>query len=399
LASDYEPLEVVIVDDGSRDETFARLDEAFELVELPLRGKTALKTAPIRSIYISRREPRLRVVHKDNGGRSDAINAGVSIARGELVVITDADGLLEPQAITRAVRPFEIHPDSCMAVGGGIRVANGSKIVGGRVVAPEVSGGGLGATQVLEYLRGFLGTRIAWSEMNGLLIISGAFGVFRRDVLVALGGFSRATLGEDMEMTMRIHHLLRPQLKDAHVEFAPDAVCWTEAPGTMAGLRNQRVRWHAGLLDNLRMHWRMFGRARFGAAGTVAMPYVVLFEAFEPLVEVLGYAIVITLIVLNLANWTYLVAFFLIAVVTGQVLNATALLIEDIGFRRYHAGGLVRLTGWGLVEALWFRPALAWWRLKATLLALTGRRPGWGSIPRGEGILEHPADAMGTLTR
>jgi cellulose synthase/poly-beta-1,6-N-acetylglucosamine synthase-like glycosyltransferase len=399
LASDYEPLEVIVVDDGSKDETFARLDEAFDLVALPLRGVTALPTEPIRGVYIARTEPRLRVVRKDNGGRSDAINAGISIARGELVVITDADSLLEPQAITCGVRPFEVHPDHCVAVGGGIRVANGSTIVGGRVVTPGVSWRGVGATQVLEYLRGFFATRIAWSEMNGLLIISGAFGVFRRDLLVALGGFSRATLGEDMEMTMRIHRLLRPQWKDARVEFAPDAVCWTEAPGTMGGLRNQRVRWHAGLLDNLRMHGQMLGRPRYGAAGTFAMPYLVLFEALEPIVEVVGFAIVITLVILEATNWTYLVAFFLVAVLTGEVLSATALLIEEIGFRRYRAKDLARLTAWGFVEALWFRPFLAWWRLKATLLALTGRRPGWGTIPRGEAILERPAEVVAPLTR
>jgi cellulose synthase/poly-beta-1,6-N-acetylglucosamine synthase-like glycosyltransferase len=399
LASDYAPLEVVVVDDGSRDETFARLDEAFDLVSLPLRGKLALKTAPIRSVHISRAEPRLRVVRKENGGRSDAINAGIAVARGELVVVTDADSLLEPQAIACAVRPFEVHPDSCMAAGGGIRVANGSRIVGGQVVTPGVSWRGVGATQILEYLRGFFATRIAWSEMNGLLIISGAFGVFRRDLLVALGGFSSATLGEDMEMTMRIHHLLRPQWKDARVEFVPDAVCWTEAPGTMGGLRNQRVRWHAGLLDNLRMHWRMFGRARFGAAGAVAMPYVVLFEALEPIVEVLGFAIVITLVIENSVNWTYLVAFFLVAALTGEVLSVTAMLIEEIGFRRYRAADMARLTAWGFVESLWFRPAMAWWRLQATVLALIGRRPGWGVIPRGEAILEHPAEVVAPLTR
>jgi cellulose synthase/poly-beta-1,6-N-acetylglucosamine synthase-like glycosyltransferase len=400
LASDYEPLEVVVVDDGSRDETFARLDEAFDLVPLPLRGRTALTSAPIRSVSISRVEPRLRVVRKENGGRSDAINAGISVARGELVVITDADSLLEPDAITRAIRPFEVHPDTCLAAGGGIRVANGSRIVDGRVVAPGVSWRGVGTTQVLEYLRGFFATRIAWSEMNGLLIISGAFGVFRRDLLVALGGFSRETLGEDMEMTMRIHHLLRPQWKEARVEFVPDAICWTEAPGTMGGLRNQRVRWHAGLLDNLRMHWRMFGRARYGAAGTVAMPYIVFFEALEPLVEVLGFAIVITLIIESAVSWPYLVAFFLVALVTSELLSATALLIEEIGFRRYRLTDLALMTAWGLVEALWFRPVLAWWRLRATMLALIGRRPGWGVIPRGEGILEHPAEAVvAPLTR
>jgi cellulose synthase/poly-beta-1,6-N-acetylglucosamine synthase-like glycosyltransferase len=391
---------VIIADDGSRDETFARLDEAFDLVELPLRGSTALKTAPIRSVNISRTEPRLRVVHKDNGGRSDAINAGISVARGELVVVVDADSLLDREAVSRSIRPFEVHPDTCMAAGGGIRVANGSRIVGGRVVTPAVSGRrGVGATQVLEYLRGFFATRIAWSELNGLLIISGAFGMFRRDLLVALGGFSKSTLGEDMEMTMRIHHVLRPQWREARVDFVPDAICWTEAPGTMRGLRTQRIRWHTGLLDNLRMHRRMLGRPRFGAAGTFAMPYLVLFEALEPLVEVVGFAIVITLLILNAENWTYLVAFFLIALLTGELMSATALLIEEIGFTRYKAVDLLRLTGWGLIEALWFRPALAWWRLKATFLALIGRRPGWGTIPRGAAILEQPQQAVAPLTR
>jgi hypothetical protein len=167
----------------------------------------------------------------------------------------------------------------------------------------------------------------------------------------------------------------------------------------MAGLRGQRIRWHFGLLDNLRIHWRMFGRPRYGAAGTVAMPYMVLFEAIEPLIEVLGFAIVITLVVENVVNWTYLLAFFVVAVVTSQVLNAAALLIEEIGFRRYHFKDLLRLMGWGLAESVWFRPPLAWWRLKATVLALVGRRPGWGVIPRGEGILERPVEVVAPLTR
>ena len=398
LASDYEPLEVVVVDDGSKDDTFERLQEAFDLVPLPLRGKTVLPSAPIRSVSISRTDPRLRVVSKENGGKSDAVNAGISVARGELIVLVDADSILEPEAITRAVVPFEIHPDQCMAVGGGIRVANGAKIVGGRVVSTGITRWGIGATQVLEYLRGFFATRIAWSEMNGLLLISGAFGVFQRDLLVALGGYSKATLGEDMEITMRIHHLLRPHMKDARVDFVADAVCWTEVPTTMHALRSQRIRWHTGLLDNLRIHKGMVGRPRFGAAGTFAMPYLVLFEALEPLVEILGFAIVITLLILGAENWTYLVAFFLIATLSGEVMSATALLVEEIGFRRYRALDVLRLTLWGVVESVWFRPPMAWWRLKATFFALIGRRPGWTPLPRGA-TLEQPTQAVAPLTR
>ena len=161
---------------------------------------------------------------------------------------------------------------------------------------------GLAATQVLEYLRGFLGTRIAWSEMNGLLIVSGAFGVFRRELLVALGGFSRKTLGEDMEMTMRFHHRLRPSWKGLRVDFTPDAVCWTEAPNTMGGLRNQRVRWHVGLLDTLNPHAACSAGPASAPPGRSRSRYVVLFEAVAPLVEFLGYAIVITLVILDAAS-------------------------------------------------------------------------------------------------
>jgi hypothetical protein len=146
------------------------------------------------------------------------------------------------------------------------------------------------------------------------------------------------------------------------------------------------------------MHKGMFGRRRFGAAGTFGMPYLVLFEAIEPLVEVLGFAIVITLIILHAENWTYLVAFFLIALLTGEVMSAMALLVEEIGFRRYRALDLLRLTGWGLLEAIWFRPPIAWWRMKATLFALIGRRPGWGTIPRGA-TLEQPTQVVAPLTR
>src|SRR5262249_16237852 len=157
---------------------------------------------------------------------------------------------------------------------GTIRIANGSTITEGRVRVPRVSTHGLPATQALEYLRGFLGTRVAWSDLNGLLIVSGAFGVFRRDLLVALGGLSRRPLGEGLELTMRLHHRLRPAWTSAHVEYAPDAVCWTESPSRISDLRTQRVRWHVGLLDNLRLHRGMLARRRYGAAGTLALPYL-----------------------------------------------------------------------------------------------------------------------------
>ncbi|HXV56775.1 MAG TPA: glycosyltransferase [Gaiellaceae bacterium] len=398
LAQEYEPLEVVVVDDGSRDRTFERLERAFDLVPLPLGGGFPLPSERVRALYASRVEPRLRVVRKDNGGRADALNAGLGIVRHDLVAVTDADGILEPDAIARALRPFEEHPDDCVAAAGNVRVVNASEIAEGRVVAPRVSPSGLEATQVLEYLRGFLGVRIAWSRVNGLAIVSGAFGLFRRDTLVAVGGFLRGSLSEDLESTVRLHRELRPRWPSARVAFAPDAVCWTQAPDTFAGLRSQRVRWQAGLLETLRLHAGMLGRRRYGAVGTVALPYALLFEALSAVIEVTGYAVVIALVVLEPSRWPFLVAFLVVSLLFGQVQSLLALLIEETGFRRYGRAGMARLVGWSLVEMLWFRPLVTLWRAWATLALLVGRRPGWGTVPR-RALGESPGEGVVPLLR
>ena len=254
LGVDYEPLEVVVVDDGSKDGTLAVLRKAFDLRELPLGGRFGLEPEPLEALYVSAADPRLRVARKRNGGRSDAINAGINLARHELVGLVDADSLLDRDALARIVEVFSADPDRVVAVGGTVRVANGGVIENGVMTRPRVPVRGLQASQVAEYLRSFLAARIAWSAMNGLLIISGAFGVFRRDLFRAVGGLSRDTLGEDMELVMRLHEHLRPVRPGVRIKFAADANCWTEAPPGLASLRGQRVRWHIGLLDNLRLH-------------------------------------------------------------------------------------------------------------------------------------------------
>jgi glycosyltransferase involved in cell wall biosynthesis len=247
LASDYEPLEVVVVDDGSDDGTGETLAKAFDLVELPTGDRLQIPTAPITAIHVSRTDPRLRVVCKKNGGRSDAINAGLNVARKPLVALIDADSLLEPDALTRVEEVFAADPDRVVGVGGTIRIANGAVIEHGAVTSPRVSARGVEATQTGEYFRGFLGTRIAWSRINGLLIISGAFGVFHTDLVRESGGLSKDTLGEDMELVMRLHHQLRPSRPETRLAYAADANAWTEVPPGLKPLRGQRIRWHVGI--------------------------------------------------------------------------------------------------------------------------------------------------------
>ena len=390
LASDYEPLEVVIVDDGSEDDTTAVLQRRFDLVELPVGDRLLIATAPIERLYVSRTDPRLRVVRKANGGRSDAINAGLNIAHNELVAIIDADTLLEADALKRIVEVFAADPDNVVAVGGTIRIANGAVIENNVVTSPRVSHYGVEASQTCEYLRGFLGSRIAWSRLNGLLIISGAFGVFRRDLFRAAGGLSRQTLGEDMEFVLRLHHQLRPTRPHTRIAYAADANAWTEVPTSLAPLRGQRIRWHVGLLDNLRIHRRMTGRSRYGAVGMLALPYALAFEVIGPFVQVAGYAIMIALIVWYQVSWWYAAAFLLVPVLVGQLQTASAILIEEVGFRRYRNRDLIMLGAWSLVELFWYRPLTALWRIWATVLVIAGRRPGWGSIPRGAAFRDEP---------
>ena len=390
LAADYDPLEIVIVDDGSEDGTTEALDAAFDLVELPIGDRMKIPTQPVLGYYVSRSDHRLRVLRKENGGRSDAVNAGLNVAHNELVAIVDADTLLERDALRRIVEVFAADPENVVAVGGSIRVANGAVIEENAVTVPHVARGGWEASQTGEYLRSFFGSRIAWSATNGLVIISGAFGVFRRDLVRDSGGLSQQTLGEDMEMVMRLHHQLRPQRPRTRIAHAPDANAWTEIPVGLRPLRGQRIRWHVGLCDNLRIHWRMIGRRRYGAAGLWSLPYAFLFEALGPLLQAAGMVILVVLIGLQEINWPYAVALFVAMLLVGQLQTAGAILVEEIGFRRYTVRDLMVIAGWSLVELVWYRPLNVVWRLWATVLILTGRRPGWGTIPRGAAFNETP---------
>jgi cellulose synthase/poly-beta-1,6-N-acetylglucosamine synthase-like glycosyltransferase len=388
LAADYEPLEVVVVDDGSTDRTTDALIAAFDLTELPVGDRMVLSTAPITRIYVSRSDPRLLVVMKENGGRSDAIDAGLNVARHELVAFVDADTLLEADALKRIGEVFAADPDRVVGVGGTIRIANGAVIEDNAVRTPQLATSGVEVGQTAEYFRSFFANRIAWSRLNGLLIISGAFGVFRRDIVRAAGGLSRRTLGEDMELVLRLHHRLRPGRPQTRVAYAPDADAWTEVPVGLAPLRGQRIRWHAGLLENLWMHRQMFFRRRYGAVGLLALPYSLAFEVLGPPLQLAGYAIVVAMIVLDQVSWWYVLAFFAVTALVGLLQTSGAVLVEDVGFHRYRNRDLVRLMGWSLLEMFWYQPLTAFWRTWATLLVALGRRPGWGSIPRGAAFRE-----------
>ena len=362
----YPRFEVLVVNDGSTDATLARLVERFGLSPAQRGFDERLACKPIRAIYESPRFPDLVVVDKQNGGKGDALNAGINVSRYPLFCGIDGDSVLEEDALLRVVRPFHDHPTTMVAVGGTVRIANGSSLRAGRIVDVALSPALLPRIQVVEYLRGFLFGRMGWVSLGGLLVISGAFGVFEKRAVIEAGGYATDSVGEDMELVVRLHRTLRESKRPYRVGFVPEPVCWTEAPVSLAVLRRQRVRWQRGLIDSLSRHRVMLFNPRYGVVGLLAMPYALLFEMLGPVVELFGFLVVPLSYALGVLDLAVVHAFFAAAVLYAGVLSIVAVLLDDLAFRRYRrTRELLSLASAALVEAVALRPLCSWWRVSA----------------------------------
>lgn len=381
LALDYPDHEIIIIDDGSTDRTVDRLGAAFELAPA-FRSVTAeLPHEPVTAIYQSRKHPNLWVLAKENGGAADALNAGINYCQTPLVCRVDADGVLEPDALVRAVRPF-LEDASTIAVGGIVRVANGCVIEGGRVTEIRLPKNLLAQFQALEYLRSFYSVRIGWAGFGTTLLISGAFGVFHRSVLVEAGGFLSGSITEDMELTMRLHRHCRETRRTYRMAFIPDPLLWTEVPERLADLGGQRDRWHRGLLDLLVRNRVMFLNPRYGTIGMLGVPYLVLVEALGPLIEFIGYFVFAALILFGDPSPLFIGGFLLLVFGTGACLSAATVGLQELVFRRYHRrSDLIRLSALSVLEVLGHRQILTYFRFRGLISYLRGAE-GWGTIER-----------------
>jgi cellulose synthase/poly-beta-1,6-N-acetylglucosamine synthase-like glycosyltransferase len=382
LMLQYPRLEVVVVNDGSRDHTLEVLVQSFGLIKVPTQVETTLACKPIRGIYRSPDYPDLVVVDKENGGKADALNAGINVSRYSLVCAIDADSLIEGGALLRVVRPFLEKPRTTVAVGGIIRVVNGCDIEAGRVVKVGLPGSFLPLLQTVEYLRAFLFGRAGWSALHSLLIISGAFGVFKKETVITVGGFKHNTVGEDMELVVRMHHYLRERNIKYDMYFLPDPVCWTEVPDSWKVLGRQRNRWHRGLIDSLLNHRKMFMNPRYGTVGLLGMPYFVIFEMFGPIVEMLGYIVVPITFISGVINLEFFIAFLSLAVLFGIVLSTASLVLEELSFRRFpRALDLLILMAVAVMENLGYRQINTLWRILAFRDFIRGNT-AWGRMER-----------------
>ncbi|MDE2092866.1 MAG: glycosyltransferase [Burkholderiales bacterium] len=382
LQLDYPLFEIIVINDGSKDNTLQVLRDEFGLVEFPQAYHVTLPVGRVRGVYRSPRYPNLRVVDKDNGGKADALNAGINAARHPLFCAMDADSILSTDSLRRIVRPF-LEDASVIVSGGTVRIANGCRVSGGFLQSVGMPRSLLARVQIVEYLRAFLFGRLGWSPMNALLIVSGAFGVFSRRAVVEAGGYRVDTIGEDMELIVRLHLRHRLARRPYRIVFLPDPVCWTEAPESLRVLKSQRTRWQRGLLESLWANRALLFHRRGGTAGWLAFPVMLFFEALGPLIELVGYTLMLLGAALGAISWNAFVAFLVLAAGLGLLLSASALLLEEMSFRVYpDLRHLLQLSAALLIENLGYRQLTLWWRMTGILKWLVGRPAKWGDMRR-----------------
>ncbi|UUU24643.1 glycosyltransferase family 2 protein [Streptomyces sp. DSM 40750] len=381
----YPVFEVVVVDDGSTDGTLDALRDAFHLAEVEY---VVPHDVPVRGRVVSVQLPRggpvpLVVARKINGGKADALNVGINLARYPLLCMVDADSILDSQALLAVAKPFSDDPLRVVATGGVVGLANGCTVVAGRVVEPHAPRDLLGRVQTVEYLRAFLLGRAGWSKLGGLLIIAGAFGLFRKDAVVAAGGMDPDCIGEDAELVIRLHRHMREQGRDYRVVFVTEPISWSEAPSKLKILARQRQRWHRGLTEILLKHRRMIGNPRYGRIGLLALPFYVVFELLAPVVELAGLVLVPLGVLIGAVDVDYLWHFLLAAYVYALVVSLVSVAVEECAFHRFTRWRDVWGVFVGVVaENVGYRQLTAWWRLRGMWDALHGAPQVWGAMTR-----------------
>lgn len=384
LALDYKLYEIIVVDDGSSDNTVQILRDAFRLqqIDRPIQRRVACR--PAQAVYESRAwKVPITLITKENGGKADTLNMGINVAAYPYFVCIDADSVLQCDSLEKIVRPL-LENAQVVAVGGAVRPCNGAEIETGRIIRYSMPKKLLACMQVLEYDRSFLASRILFDKFNGNIIISGAFGLFQKELVIQTGGYDPSTMGEDMELVVKLHVFCREHGLPYLIRYAADAICWTQVPEHLRDLCRQRRRWHIGLFQTMMKHRRILANLKYGAVSFVSYFYFLIYELFSPYIEVFGLLATVLAVAVDLINVPFMVAFFAVYVVYTAILSLTAF------FARIHTVDLTlalsdvfKAVGLCAVEVSCLRFVRAWVRITA-LIGYRGKKAHWGTIQRKE---------------
>lgn len=388
LSLHYNDFTVLVVNDGSRDETLQRAIDAYDLELDPLSiYDPKIATKPVRGIYRSKNPVfhRLWVIDKENGGKADAINVGINLAKNDYFACIDVDCIIEADAFLKMMRPIlEAKPDEpVVAVGGIVWLTNDSDIDDGRLIRLKTPDSFIARIQVIEYFRAFLLGRTAWAKINGLLLISGAFGIFDRKLAIEVGGYNHKTVGEDMELVMRMHQTLRRRRQKYRVAYVPEPLCWTEAPSSYEILGRQRHRWTRGTLECLLFYKTMFFNPRYGILGLLSYPYWFFAEWLAPFAEAGGLLFFLLLCYLGLVNWHFFWAMLALVYAFAVLISIFSIFVQEVSYNRYQMRrDIGRLLITAFIEPIYYHPKTVYWSLKGNYDWVTGKQVGWGTMTR-----------------
>ncbi|WP_207496971.1 glycosyltransferase family 2 protein [Aridibaculum aurantiacum] len=381
----YNNIELIIINDGSKDDSLQQLITAYELEKINYFVSYKIPTKEVRGVYQSKNpvHKKLVVVDKVNGGKADALNVGINIATNDYIVCIDVDCVLEQDALLKLMKPFlESTGDKVIATGGVVRIANSCEIENGKLVKVNLPDQYLPRIQALEYIRAFLLGRMAWSKLNGLLLISGAFGAFDKEIAIKAGGYNHKTVGEDMELVVRMRRYMEEKKLPYKVAFIPDPLCWTEAPNNYKILGRQRNRWTRGTIETLWLHKKMFFNPRFGILGILSYPYWFFFEMCAPGVEFIGIVAFFIMAILKLIYWQTFFAFLIFIISFGYLYSTFAVYMEVRTYNQYKKPAEIKkLFLTALTEPFVFHPFVVWSGVRGYVDKIRNKS-SWGEMTR-----------------
>lgn len=397
LSLHYNNIEVIIVNDGSKDNSLQTMIDAYQLEKVNFAINQQIPGKPIRGVYKAKNPAysKLIVVDKENGGKADALNAGINISNHDLITCIDVDCIIEQDSILKMVKPFIEEETRVIACGGVVRIANSCEIEDGRLIKVHVPTDMIARFQVIEYLRAFLMGRMAWAKINGLLLISGAMGMFDKRIAIACGGYDHQTVGEDMELVVRMRRYMAERNLKYQVTYVPDPLCWTEAPSDYKVLGRQRGRWMRGTMETLWTHRRMLLNPKYGVIGLLSYPYWLVFEWLAPIIEFLGLVYFGYLVATGFNTW-HIFVFLLLAVYAFAILMSfLAFFYEEHTYQQYTGKrDTLKLMVAALIEPFVFHPRSAWWGFKGNIDKIRGVK-SWGEMTRSG--FKKPADTVNKL--